>query len=192
MGKLMMAAMMTVLAGCGLGALPEQADAKLTPESMAAIPEVPYERVSLQAQPLAPGKDPVFLARARQQFVKQQVLHDHVSATVNVAGVLGAEGKTLKAIVGQAGCGFATMGIGSATVSNGVAHVTLSGIPSDTQLDLVLSMDSDGNGECTEADSMWMGQLVTTQSNVTVSVDLTALEASPNWMCFAMNEAPAP
>ena len=46
------------------------------------------------------------------------------------------------------------------------------------------------NGQCTEADTMWSGMLVTQQSNLSVSVDLGKLESSPNWMCFALEEAP--
>ena len=131
---------------------------------------------------------PVFTAIPREEIVKR--IRENVSVDISVTGVLGGEGRTLTVLVGQVSCGLLISAIGTATVINGVAHLTLNGVPADAETGLMFFLDTDGNGLCTEADTMWSGMLVTQQSNLSVPVDLSKLESSPNWMCFALEEAP--
>ncbi|MBS1152465.1 MAG: hypothetical protein H6Q89_4163, partial [Myxococcaceae bacterium] len=140
------------------------------PQPLQAPARVPHpERPPLPPQERFPG----------------QVLPTDVGVEVELKGLLAAEGQQLTVVVGQAGCGFWVQASGKATVVNGVARVTLSGLPSGSQSELMVSLDTDGDGKCSEADTVWSQVLIVPQAHSTLSLDLSAMESGPNWMCFA-------
>lgn len=97
-----------------------------------------------------------------------------------------SEGQLLSVVIGMAGCGFSVDAVGKAKVVNGVAQIRLNRpLPADAQREVVLSLDADGDGRCTEADTMWSGLVVTGQDDLLVTLDLEELEPGPSWMCFS-------
>lgn len=173
MGKWMSAALVVAsLVGCGLGAPPPR-----DPDGL------PQKGAVLEA----PSPVEVLRSRGVQLEGKGRPrVRENVRAAVTVTGVLAAEGKGMSVVVGQLGCGFSVNATGKAIISNGHARVTLNNrLPADSELSVILILDTDGDLKCTEVDQLWSGSLVTTQYDLDLALDLATLEPAENWMCFA-------
>ena len=174
--------LVVVIAGCGLGPVGEQ-------------PQAPEEPAA--AHPKGQVQDPVaqVVLPPEQLTVSHQVPTQELKATplersevkVQVAlhGFTAAEGKHLRVVLGQMGCGFSPFAHGTVLVHEGSAELLLSQIPTHQTIDVFVFNDVDGNGQCTAADTLWMGTLVTEGVDVTLKLEQGELGAGPEWMCFA-------
>lgn len=186
MGRWMSAVVVVSLSGCGLGVVvpvERQPDGLPKPGTVVSLgPDAPVLRLQLQPVDRQP---PTLTALPAEVHARK--VRDAVGVGVNVSNVLGAEGKTLSVVVGEAGCGFSVNATGKAVVANGVAHVTLdSKLPADRELTVMLVLDTDGDGKCSAADALWSTGVVTTQEDFSLAINLASLEPGENWLCFAM------
>ena len=172
-----------VLAGCGL----EQAEERGLTVASAEPTTVSRARHPTAALPERVAELPQ-LARPDQEVLRQHDLPQTVAVTVKLGQAPGPDGKTLRVVIGQLGCGFWSIASGVATVDHGLAQVTLPGVtPQQAQLDLLVFRDVDGDGQCTAADAVWQTTLATRSFNSEVTLDLGQLDVAAGWTCFAFN-----
>lgn len=160
-----------VLAGCGVGVA--QGDRYDGPNGSAVVIATPQ----LRERRLLPTT----VEKTTQAAPKRETVRG--SFELKVPG--GEEGASLSVMTGFAGCGISVEAVGTARVRNGRAYVRLSApLAADSTREVFLTLDRDGDGRCTEVDTMWTALLTTGQDDVDVVLDLEELEAGPSWMCF--------
>ncbi len=169
----MVAAVAVVWAGCGVGVAPGQT----------------YEGPGGQAQII--GTPMVKERRLLPTTVQGPAAVEKrtsVRGSFDVAVPGAFEGARLSVMAGFAGCGISVEAVGTALIRNGRAQVRLNGrLAADDIRQVFITID-DGDGQCTEADTLWTALLTTGQDDVNVTLDLEELEAGPSWMCFSANE----
>ena len=180
MGNWMSAAMVVVLAGCGVEQSPI--------EQPGPAPQA--EQPTVQLVTAAPAKAEAPASHLRPDLVAGPKLstRENVDVTVQLSEASVPEGAQLRVVVGQMGCGFSPLASGSAWVNAGAASVRLPNLPAHLeQLTFFVFRDLDADGQCTAADTVWQGELDTGGVNSQVSLDLSKLAPAADWACFAFN-----
>ena len=177
MSKWMSAAVVVVLAGCGMEPV-EPYSVKTTAQPAVQVVKLPTA--------LQPGSH----LKAEPVAFAQLAPRDRVDVTFKLTEATSLNGKLLRIAVGQLGCGFNLISAGTATVANGTAQVKLTNLPSNVEeLNLFIFSDADNDGLCTAADSVLEATFATTRFTSEVTLDLTRLEVGAQWLCFAFDRS---